>query len=116
MQSLSALYLDFIGERVDSLGCSNLLSGWAEFGLRDEKLFNTLANIVVDKAKHEAIFVKGDTTAVVNILKAMESLDLQHDEFLSVLIEFVREHFDELKLSWVALLFKILGTITAGNQ
>jgi hypothetical protein len=57
---LSGLYLDVIGERVDALGCSNLISGWAEIGFRDEELFKGLADIVADKDNQEAIFVKGD--------------------------------------------------------
>lgn len=92
------------------------MSGWGEFGLRDEGLFNALAKIVVDKAQKEAIFAKGDATAVVNILKSMESLDLENDEFLSVLLEFLVDHFDELKFAWASLLFKTLGTITNGSQ
>ena len=49
-RTLSAIYLDVIGERLDALGCSNLLSGWAELGIRDEDLFATLAQIAAEKA------------------------------------------------------------------
>jgi hypothetical protein len=112
---LSGLYLDVIGERVDGLACSNLMSGWAEVGFRDEELFSHLADIVVDKAGKEAIFVKGDATAAVNILKAVETLDLEHDELVAVLLEFLLEHFDELKLTWAATLLKTLGTMSVGN-
>ena len=43
VEKVSALYLDVIGERIDALGCSNLISGWAELGFRNEELFNALA-------------------------------------------------------------------------
>lgn len=65
-----------IGERVDVMGCSNIMSGWAEMGFRNEELFNALAKIVVDKSKSEVFFGKGDTTALVNILKSMLDLEL----------------------------------------
>lgn len=49
-RTLSAIYLDVIGERLDALGCSNLLSGWSELIIRDEDLFASLAQIASDKA------------------------------------------------------------------
>lgn len=93
---LSGLFLDMIGERIDGIGCSNLLSGWAELGFRDEQLFDRLAEIMVDKMQREAVFVKGDSTAVVNILKAMNSLQLDNEDFLTGCLEFLVDNFDEL--------------------
>lgn len=113
--SLTAIYLDVIGERIDALGCSNLLSGWAELSIRDEELFAGLAQIVTDKAAQDAFFVKGDATIAVNILKSMEQLELTHEEFLTTVLEFLVENFDELKVSWAALLFKTIGTMSEGS-
>lgn len=92
------------------------MSGWAELGFRNEELFTELAAIVTDKAKGEAVFVKGDAMAVVNILRALESLELENDEFLEVLLEYISDNFDELKMPWAVTLMKTLGTITQGNQ
>jgi hypothetical protein len=43
---LSAMYLDLIGERVDLLSCSNLLSGWNETGFKNDELFEHLAELI----------------------------------------------------------------------
>jgi hypothetical protein len=115
-RALSAIYLDVIGERIDALGCSNLLSGWAELFIRDEELFAGLAQIVIDKAAQDAFFVKGDATIAVNILKSMEQLELTHEELLTTVLEFLVDNFDELKVSWAATLFKTIGTMSEGSQ
>ena len=115
VQHLSSKYLEVIGERVDVLQCSNLLSGWAEIGFRDEQLFEKLANIVVEKQSKESFFAKGDTIAMVNILKAMSEIDLENDDFLTTILEPVVENFNELKITWAITLMRTLGTMSLGN-
>ena len=104
-----------IGERIDVVGCSNLMCGWAETGFRNEELFEVLAKIVVDKSKVQAFFSKGDANAIVNIIKSMFDLDMENDEFLNVMLEHLVDNFDELTLSWAVTLLKTLGSVSLGS-
>ena len=45
----------------------------------------------------------------------MESLELENDEFLEVLLEYISENFDELKMPWAVTLMKTLGATIQGN-
>lgn len=93
-----------------------MLSGWAEIGFRDEALFEKLATIVIEKQSNESFFAKGDTIAMVNILKAMSEIDLENDEFLTTILEPVVENFNELTITWAITLIRTLGTMSLGNQ
>jgi hypothetical protein len=46
----------------------------------------------------------------------LDTLELENDNFLEMLLEYIIENFDELKLTWAVTLMKTLGTMTLGNQ
>ena len=76
VEGLSLVYLSTIGKRIDPLSCSNIMSGWAEAGMHNEKMFEMLAELVIDKDEDDAFNDNGSGTALVNIIKASARLGI----------------------------------------
>ena len=87
VEGLSMVYLSAIGQRIDTLSCSNLLSGWAEVNMQNEEMFEMLAKLVIEKDGEDAFVDNGSGTALVNIVRAMARLGLQNEEFLQVIMK-----------------------------
>ncbi len=70
-ETLSAIYLETIGERVDIMSASNLIFGWAELQLESTELADELARLCLEKNKEEAFYCEGCSTELVNIVKSI---------------------------------------------
>ena len=109
VEGLSMIYLSTIGPRIDILSCSNILSGWAQTGMRNPEMFKMLSELVVDKHKEGAFLDSGGANALVNTLKSMVQLGFSDDQFQQVIIDGLVDYFDELDIVWATMLFKQLG-------
>jgi hypothetical protein len=70
-ETLSAIYLETIGDRVDIMSASNLIYGWAELELEGGEVADELARLCIEKNKEDAFYSEGCSTELVNIVKSM---------------------------------------------
>ena len=69
-------------------------------------MFDMLANLVIEKDQDDSFNDVGNGNALVNILKSMENLGFQNDEFLQIILNGLVTNFNELDIPWVTMLFK----------
>ena len=102
VSGLSMMYLAGIGERVDALSVSNLLSAWNEVGFagQDLQAFSMLRDLVLDKAEANAFFNGGCGTALVNIVKSCNEMSIDDSAFLDTILEGLRDEYDKLDIPW----------------
>lgn len=103
-ETLSAIYLETIGDRVDIMSASNLIFGWAELQLDSTELADELARLCLEKNKEDAFYSEGCSTELVNIVKSMAQLGYKNDEFLKMVLGHIETCFEDLDISWICLL------------
>jgi hypothetical protein len=95
-ETLSAIYLEVVGDRIDLQGCSNLLYGWTALGLTPE-LTDRLVEICIEKHNADSLYEEGFSSELVNIVR---NLPAEYDEFGAILLAYITECFDDLNISW----------------
>ena len=97
---------------------SNLLAAWREVGLLSHSYegFNIVKKLVLEKAKADAMFSKGCATALVNIIKTCNELQIADPQFLNCILTGLHSHFEELDIPWMTILLKNLGQLKCDNR
>ena len=111
VNSLSSVYLMAIGERIDALSVSSLLCAWSEVGMTSHSLeeggpFTMLRNLVIEKSSEDAFFSKGCGTALVNILKASNEMNIDDSQFLDCILDGLHDRFADLDIPWATICLK----------
>lgn len=100
--TLSAIYLEVVGDRVDLAACSNLLCGWHTMGLQTESV-EKLIEISISKDKVDALYSEGSAVHVANIVKFLPLDSARSNEFASIALRYLELCFKELNLTWTAM-------------
>lgn len=108
-ESLSAIYLDTVGDRIDIMSASNLIYGWAELYIENLDLADELAIRCLEKNDAEAFYSEGCSTELVNIVKSTSKLGYKNDKFMKMILDHIETCFDDLDIGWTVLLLKSLA-------
>lgn len=109
VEGLSMVYLQVSGERIDIHSASNLLFALTETNVFNPELFERIIKLCLEKDKAGAFYLDGCSTELVNIVKSYQELHLQNDDFLDMILGHTVHCFNDLNLSWVAILLKALS-------
>ena len=103
-----------IGERIDALSVSNLLCAWKEVGITGP--FSMLRDLVVAKASEEGFFSKGCGTALVNILKASNEMNIVDADFLDCIMDGLEDRFVDLDIPWATICLKNMSQLKCEDR
>lgn len=108
-ETLSAIYIETVGDRIDIMSASNLLYGWAALELEGGEVADELVRLCLEKNNEDAFYSEGCSTELVNIVKSLAQLGYKNDEFLRMVLGHIETCFEDLDISWICLLLQSLA-------